>query len=600
MAEARPPEIFHQYVLFEHIASGGMAEVFRAVHFGDAGFERLCVVKRILKERAADTAFVEMFLQEARLAASLHHPCVVAALDLGTHRGLPYLVLEHVEGMDLRRLMKAARRAKQRMPAHLAAWVAIQACEGLSHAHNARDPSGAHLQIVHRDISPGNLLITRDGSVRITDFGVASTSAPGHDDAGLIKGTAEYMSPEQANGQRVDARSDVFSVGAVLYGLLTGKRAFRGSTLADTFARVKSGDFVPVREVDPAISRPLAAICNTALSPDPARRFRTAAQMAEALRDALEPLGESEVRAAFSAWVRELVGPELEEERLSTQDGVARARQVWAERKPERKPAAIWPWMWGAVAVLLGVLGLGGLLMLRPGAPDVGGSTLGALAIDVTPQARILLSDREVGVAETLTIPDLIPGDYDLRFEAEGYVAVEDRVRVTRGGTTRVRHRLEVVRPELAVRSSPEGAALSVNGEVVGRAPLSWTVPAQGRFVLELTMDGHEPDRIEGDVEHLAGLEQWTGTLKPVVRAARPAAPRVAATGEAKLRVTLTGATWANVYLNGKRLPQRAPLPGVEIPAGRHTIRVENPAMGLRHEEVVEVSPGGVVTVRAR
>src|SRR5690606_5694265 len=207
-----------------------MAEIFLARREGPEGFSRELVVKRILPHLAADREFVQMFLAEARLAAQLHHPNVVTVYDFGRAEGSYYLAMEPVRGVDLRALIARAAAAAPRghgIPFHHAAKIASSICEGLAHAHGLV-LEGGQRGIVHRDVTPSNVLISFDGAVKLADFGIAKQQAGGRDPTfhGVVKGKYAYLSPEQARGERLDARSDLFNVGIVLFECVTGEALF--------------------------------------------------------------------------------------------------------------------------------------------------------------------------------------------------------------------------------------------------------------------------------------------------------------------------------------------------------------------------------------
>ena len=221
MREVDEPYRLGRYEILRPLARGGMAELFLARATGIQGFEKLVVVKRILPEMARDTDYVEMFLEEARLAAGLHHSNIVQVYDIGEDEAAPFFAMEYLHGEDVRTLLRAAALRRARVPVEHALSIAIGVAAGLHHAHEKRDPDGRPLGIVHRDVSPHNVAVTFDGGVKLLDFGVAKTrrraSATRH---GTLKGKLGYMSPEQCRGDELDRRSDVFAVAILLWELL--------------------------------------------------------------------------------------------------------------------------------------------------------------------------------------------------------------------------------------------------------------------------------------------------------------------------------------------------------------------------------------------
>jgi len=277
------PTHFGPYEIVARVAAGGMAEVFAARSRDPGGIEKLVAIKRLLDHLVDEQRFVEMFLDEARIAANIHSPHCVETLDLGrAEDGLPYLVMELVVGAPLSRL---AARVNAPWPVTMAAVLLAEAAEGLHDAHEARDASGTELHIVHRDVSPQNVLVGIDGRVRIADFGVArAVMRITKTKTGQIKGKLGYFSPEQAVGSEVDRRSDVFSLGIVAWELLAGKRLFRAKQLLDVYKKIVLEDVQSLAEVAPHVPAGLVDAVMCALKRNPAERFPDAASFADALR----------------------------------------------------------------------------------------------------------------------------------------------------------------------------------------------------------------------------------------------------------------------------------------------------------------------------
>ena len=219
-----------RYEVVRKIATGGMAELFLARYTGPGGFEKRCALKRILPQFAADQTFTRMFLTEAKITAQLDHPNIVQIFELGQDsNGQYFIAMEMVNGLNLRQLLTMARDRGQAIPAELAAYIATQALEGLAYAHELTSPDGERLNLVHRDISPQNILVSYEGAVKLVDFGIVKgSSISGETRTGMLKGKVAYMSPEQASGEPIDGRSDLFSLAVVLFELVAGERPFAG------------------------------------------------------------------------------------------------------------------------------------------------------------------------------------------------------------------------------------------------------------------------------------------------------------------------------------------------------------------------------------
>jgi serine/threonine protein kinase len=224
------PDRFGQYELLERIASGGMAELFRARRSGVEGFQKIVAIKKILPHIAGNDEFITMFADEAKLAAQLNHPNIVHIFDLGKiESGGYFIAMEFVEGRDLRAILKSAREIGQPLPVPLSIYIACKIAAALDYAHRRRESDGRELKIVHRDVSPQNILISYEGDIKLCDFGIAkAASKASQTESGALKGKVRYMSPEQAWGKPIDRRSDLFSLGAVLFEMLTEQPLFRG------------------------------------------------------------------------------------------------------------------------------------------------------------------------------------------------------------------------------------------------------------------------------------------------------------------------------------------------------------------------------------
>ncbi len=284
---------FGRYRLLERLGQGGMAEVFKAKSYGVEGFEKILVIKRILPELARSKDFVDMFIHEAKLAVRLSHANIVQVFDLGkapTDQGdAYYMAMEYVHGLDLASLLARSRRQHLVSPIAMGAYVASEVAKGLDHAHRRRDEQNRPLGVVHRDVSPQNVLLSFEGEVKVTDFGIAKArgalESSGEEDthARKLQGKFGYMSPEQARGDSVDARSDLFSLGTILYECIAGVNPFTAPTTFETLRRVQACEYPPVELLRPDVPPELVAILKTAMAKEPGDRYTDAGRMYEAL-----------------------------------------------------------------------------------------------------------------------------------------------------------------------------------------------------------------------------------------------------------------------------------------------------------------------------
>jgi serine/threonine protein kinase len=279
------------YELLDRVAVGGMAEVFKAKRSGVEGFEKIVAVKRILPHLSDNQEFVDMFVNEAKMVAGLTHPNIVQIFDLGRIETSYYIAMEYVHGRDLRTILKRAKDRGLRMPLDLALRIANLVSSALEYAHRKKDERGRPMEIVHRDVSPQNILISFEGDVKLTDFGIAKAATKASTtDRGALRGKLLYMSPEQAWGRPMDRRSDLFSLGLVLYETITDQKPFLGGgggnemSVLETVRECRIG---PPREVNPRIPDELDRLVVKALAKDPDERFQDAAEMGRGLERVL-------------------------------------------------------------------------------------------------------------------------------------------------------------------------------------------------------------------------------------------------------------------------------------------------------------------------
>ena len=271
---------YGEYVLLDRVAAGGMAGVFRAKREGVEGFEKIVAVKRILPHLSNNAEFVEMFIAEAKIVASLTHPNIAQIFDLGKIDASYFIAMEFVEGRDLRTILSRASDRDTRLGVDLAAIIAAKVGAALEYAHRHRDEEGKELQIVHRDVSPQNILVSSEGEVKLVDFGIArAATKASHTDSGSLRGKLLYMSPEQAWGKSLDRRSDIFSLGAVFYEVLTGHPLFSGNSEISVLDRVREAQFLAPSSLNPAVPIEIEAIVTRALQKNPDERYQDAADM---------------------------------------------------------------------------------------------------------------------------------------------------------------------------------------------------------------------------------------------------------------------------------------------------------------------------------
>ena len=304
-----------RYEVIERLDAGGMAEVFRGRAISIEGFEKKVAIKRVLPHLAKNQKFVNMFLDEAKLSLFLDHANVVSVFDLGRAADTYFIVMEFIDGANLKKVLEWSRRNKHPVPVEVAAYIAIEVCKGLDYAHTKRDPNGEGLNIVHRDISPPNVLLSRQGEVKVTDFGLAKAQSQIEvTDPGVVKGKFGYLSPEAAIGEEVTPATDVFAVGIVLWEMLAGRRLFQGKTDLETLQLVRKAEIPPLREFNAETPPALEEICRAALARAPGDRIQSAREMGTQLSRFLFKQGVSVTSYDVAAYVTRVMDDEVPSE----------------------------------------------------------------------------------------------------------------------------------------------------------------------------------------------------------------------------------------------------------------------------------------------
>ena len=314
-----PPDLpsqFGQYYLFDLIGKGGMAEIFLAKTYTSLGTERLCVIKRILPHLNEDTSFCEMLIKEAKLCARLSHANVVQTNELGQINGQFYIAMEYVEGVDLNRLLGLLSRAKISLPLQFAVYIIIEALRGLDYAHRLTDDNDTLFGIIHRDVSPTNVLISSEGDVKLCDFGIAKVAlynlgVEHHLDDYHLKGKVAYMAPEHVAGEKIDCRADLFAAGILMWELLSGRRLYKTKDEHETLRRAKAAQIPPLVDREFPKFEILSGIVEKALSRNPDDRFQSGQEFIQALDDYLHASEQVISHLRFSNFLMDNFGESL-------------------------------------------------------------------------------------------------------------------------------------------------------------------------------------------------------------------------------------------------------------------------------------------------
>jgi len=453
------PERIGPYRIVGSLATGGMAEIFLGRKLGAEGFARSVVIKRILPHLARDEGFVNMFLDEARITAGLRHPNVVSVEELQRDGDDLYMVMEYLAGESASALLRALVKEGRPLAPELAAYIVAEACAGLHAAHTLKDEAGVELGVVHRDVSPQNVVVTYDGSVKVLDFGIAQARQRlTKTETGMLKGKFDYMSPEQIQNEPLDRRSDVFALGVVLYEMLTARRLFRRGNPGATLSAVLSHRIAPPSELAPGVDPALDAVCLRALSRQRRTRYQSALDMRRELLAALPRedgrLPEERLRALMHELFAERVtakqemlrrvgaGDEAVEIIREAESGSADMRAVQtapsriAPPLGQRPPRRSWPLVVGAIAVAL-VAGVGVAIFAWPEPappPTVAASEAPpptTVAIDVVsspPGATARLPSGETWTTPASLELPISSEPVVVTFELEGHEPVRERI----------------------------------------------------------------------------------------------------------------------------------------------------------------------------
>ncbi|SEU19085.1 serine/threonine protein kinase [Stigmatella erecta] len=553
-----------RYSLLTRLAVGGMAEIWLARQVGPKGFEKFIVIKRILDGLGTDPEFVGMFLDEARLAAQLNHPNIVQIFDLGEEEGAFYIAMEYLPGENLASVVRTGMRQKRPLPLSHAVRIIASAAEGLGYAHAKVGPDGALLGIVHRDVSPQNLLLTYDGVVKVLDFGIAKAATRESQTlSGQVKGKAAYMSPEQARGQTLDERSDIFSLGVILFELVTHSRLFKFPEPLAALRAVASEEPLPLAHTrNPEVPEALSHIIARALAREPGQRFPTARHFQNALEEWLRGQSEGTGTGELAHYMSQVFGERIQErsrllESARSGDlsasGAQRvaARGVSASSMPGSPPSAEeettleQPWL------------------RRPG-PRLAGAAVLVLAVG----------------AGALAL--LWPGR---KAQAPAPVAVEAPA--------------PPVSPVLTIETEPPGARLVVDGQDVGRSPLRLDTLSLGEHTVEASLEGRLPSQRRVKLGHPGERAMVVLALaaEPPPPVAEPVSPEKEPAAAAKTpkkapgRLTLDTTPWTHVFLRGRKLGD-TPLIDHALPAGRHQLKLVNEAKNISTVVEVEIRSG--------
>lgn len=618
------PSLFGKYYLLELVNLGGMAEIFKAKMFGVEGFEKIVAIKRILPEVAVDEEFIKMFIDEAKIAVRLQHPNIVQIYELGNINGSYFIAMELVNGKDLKVIRQRLKRVELLMPVEQSAYIISQVCDGLDYAHRKTDEHMNSLNIVHRDVSPQNIIVSYEGNVKLIDFGIAKAQSKStKTQAGMVKGKFSYMSPEQVNGKVLDRRSDIFSLGVVFFEMLTGKRLFLGKSDVETLEKVRAAEVVPPSMFNSSVPPEIDRIVMKALAREREDRYQWASEFSDDLKKFSYSSDKRFSRQDMMNFMSEFFADELEEEtaKLESYKKIPKPPEVKTPA-PESAPAesntsSIYVNRKASdakkvMAILISALVLiaitiTALVLVKNQKDDTA-----ALIINSEPQKTIVVLDKGTMYQKRCETPcvmeGLLPGQREIEFSREGYIPLRETVILGKGDRLEKFVKLYKVGEQktmITVKSDPDDAVLYVNDKkAASNTPTVVSdIPVGMDVVVRVEKRGYYPyEENIGKVPANSNKELEI-VLKPMKNApagreketkkssSKSSADKSTANSSETAYITIQSNPWANVYLDGKLIGS-TPISKFALPAGSHKIQFKNPKSKIDKTFPVELKPG--------
>ena len=617
------PRLFGKYYLLELINVGGMAEVFKAKMFGVEGFEKIVAIKRILPEVAEDAEFIKMFVDEAKIAVKLQHPNVVQIFELGKIEDSYFIAMELINGKDLKTIRKRLKRVDLLMPVEQSAYIISQVCDGLDYAHRKTDEKMNPLNIVHRDISPQNMIVSYEGTVKLIDFGIAKAKSKStKTQVGMLKGKFSYMSPEQVSGQPIDRRSDIFSLGVVFFEMLTGKRLFLGKNDVETLEKIRNAEVLPPSVFNSAVPPELDRIVLKALAKDREDRYQWASEFSEDLKKFSYSSGKSFSRQDMMNFMSEFFADELEEEtakleeyhkikkpaEMPLREAAQTARRNVASveddsssihRNSSSKKLTL------IFAALIVVIGFAiAIFVVMNGNKKATTS----LIVDSNEKKTIVVVDEGTMYQKRCETPcmidGLLAGSHEISFSKPGFVDVKESFFLSKGENLErfvKMYRIGEQKTMITVKSDPDGAVLYINDKKVQAATPTIVndIPVGLDIVVRVEKHGYFPyEENIGKVP--ANTNKEVSVILKPMKNAPASSSKSKRTDDSSSRsidsgepafLTINSMPWANIYIDGK-LVGSTPISKHKLPAGSYKIQFRNPKSGIDKTIPVELKPG--------
>ncbi len=559
-----------RYEPFASLGRGGMADVYLATTTGLGGFAKLVVIKMLRAEIAQEPQFREMFLYEARLAARLNHPNVVNTFEVGEQNGVYFIAMEYLEGQPLNRVLQKVKERGRPLSPRIVARVMADALAGLRHAHTLRDYDGQPLQIIHRDVSPHNIFVTYDGHVKLVDFGIAKAALGSHEtEVGVTKGKVAYMAPEQAFGGPIDARADVFSLGVVLWEMLTRRKLMSGRNAAENIHRLINEGIPSASSVSPDVPPLLDAIAARALEKQPDDRFASAAEMLDALEGYLAMPGNGVRQDEVGELIAEMFG----EVRDDVQKRIRRHIDKLAAADAHHLTV-------GSLRNVdaLATTGNGGLL-------NLGGAPLGSTGSNDSGSGNSSIPSQSPPPTTTHTV---VPaGGRSLLLVLLGALSMLVLI-----GAAIIAFGIPHALPGPPPAASPVPV-------VVDAPPVAVVPPAIASAPVAAPTPPRAVERATSDAPAAPPRRGARGSARTPAPPPAPSEPRAPAKSQDEGTGYFTVETypWTNVSVDGRSIGM-TPIVRAPLPTGNHTVRFENSEQGISQSQTITIAAGETLSKR--
>jgi len=568
------PELFGKYLLLEKLAMGGMAEVFLAKSSGVQGIGKFLAMKRILPQYSANEDFISMFTEEAKICVNLSHSNIAKIYEFGVEQGQFFIIMELIEGKNLRQILsRLGKEKRQGFSVDQAVYIAKEVAAGLDNAHRCLDDSsGKPLNIIHRDMSPQNIMVSFEGEIKVVDFGIAKAEGEKEETkAGTLKGKFSYMSPEQASGEKIDSRTDIYSLGIVLWELLANKRLFTSSSELNTLKKIREGKIPPISKINPKVPEELERIVNIALAKDANNRYQTCAEFYKDLNRFLNRFYPDFSSHDYSIFVKSLYADEVLANRKKfvdfsklsknfnyagnrTDNAIATSGEIFDPLAPSAHPTNV-------------SMNFKSLKVDKTQTKFHSRTSTKSSIKPVRNKKNDLFSAANLSIMGIFIFAIALITSQLVSFEEDIEYAIDQPSKESVADVGYEAH-------NIIIKSQPSGAEVYINGKNQGTiTPARIAVPSDKVFTLDLRKDGYLNYRTKLDSKGNGSQENFTLQKLNI--------------GRLDIR---TPSRDTVIYINGKKLRERPPILDYRVPSSRKIkIRAVDRARRLYSDRIISV-----------